>query len=761
MSTQTVTRREENVRCMLCNMGNCGLIATIENGKVVEFRGDPDWPLTQGAVCPKTEGLLEWNYHPERLRAPLKRVGERGEGKWQEIPWEQALDEIAEKLGNVCKEYGPEAVHFDYGNSLSWNMIDMWRFHNLLGSPNCGCAGSTHCGAPQENYNLAMAGWGHPCAGWLVPGKTKAVLIWGAKPSDSLILGVNAWPTIRACQERGAKLITIDPRYTVEAQNSDLWLQIRPGTDGALAMAMINHIIQNELYDKEFVEAWCTGLDKLAAKVKPMTLEKAEEITWVPADKIRQAAEIYAANRPAVSYWGVALSQFGRATSSAACYVDELRYLTGNIGREGSQILTDPREVPMDIYGDLGKGEMLPESQRKKIVGGDRYKLNAFPGEPFMYEYQKPKLGQGYLEVNYCQEPTSSARDRRWRTNKPYPLKAYIVAGADPFFGHENIREGIYQAMKYGDLDLAVHVDLFMTPFGEFCDYVIPTDTTFEKPAFNVVSTMTGNLMSGSPKIVDLPPENKGDYAFFSGLGRRLGQGKYWPEKAEDWYDEILKPFGTNWQDFSTGKDGNGAIIAWPLEDEIWKKPQKDGSPLGFATPSGKLELYPTVIEKKMGWKDALPDYEEPPESYVARPDLAAEYPLILITGPRPRHFFFSLLRNVKSLREKHPWPLVEIHPETAIPLGIAEGDWVYIETPKGRIRQKAHLVTSIHPRCVSADFDWWYPEEPGEEPFTFGAFTSNAQVLTDDDPDMIDQRLGSEYMRGQPCRIYKATKIV
>lgn len=249
-----------------------------------------------------------------------------------------------------------------------------------------------------------------------------------------------------------------------------------------------------------------------------------------------------------------------------------------------------------------------------------------------------------------------------------------------------------------------------------------------------------------------MPPKIEGkyerysDFDFWRGLAVRLGQEKDWPWKTlEECYDYRLSPMGLKFKEFIADRGGWDSP---PNEFEKYKK-------TGFATPTGKIELYSTILEK-LGY-DPLPQYREPPEGPVAAPDLAREYPYILITGGRFLPFYHSEHRQIESLRRRRPEPIMQLNPETAIKLGVKEGDWVWIETPRGRIRQKCEFLQGIDPRVVHAEHGWWFPEEPGEEPWLHGVWESNINVVTDDAPDRCNPINGGWPLRTGLCRIYKA----
>jgi anaerobic selenocysteine-containing dehydrogenase len=280
--------------------------------------------------------------------------------------------------------------------------------------------------------------------------------------------------------------------------------------------------------------------------------------------------------------------------------------------------------------------------------------------------------------------------------------------------------------------------------------YVLPAASKFEVPCLSTTEDFAPFFRTGEKAIEPLG-ERKDDYHFFRGLATRLGFGEYFPwETKEELHNYRLEPLGI---DFKQAKDKYAVTSDEPWTYETINP--RTGKPTGFATPSGKFELYSNVL-KELGY-DPLPFYEEPVESPISTPDVAKEYPLILITGGRFLPQFQSEHRQFgMGMREQHPDPLVAIHPDTARKYGIAEGDWVYIETLRGVIKQKADITDKIHPEVVNCEHCWWFPEQPGQEPWLHGMWQSNCNVLTMDDPDTCDPLTGGWTMRALLCKIYK-----
>jgi anaerobic selenocysteine-containing dehydrogenase len=285
-------------------------------------------------------------------------------------------------------------------------------------------------------------------------------------------------------------------------------------------------------------------------------------------------------------------------------------------------------------------------------------------------------------------------------------------------------------------------MDHFLTPTGALADYVLPATDALERVHLTHMWGVLGDQWYGREAAIDPEYERKDDYQLWCDLGKRLGQAEFWPDTLEGWLDRILAPAGLTLKEF--------AQMPGYAPPSKYKRYEEKG----FGTFSGKVELVPSILTR-LGY-DPLEGYREPPWSPVATPELAKDYPLILISGSRVRQFHHSSHRQIAKLRKKYPHPLLQINPQTAADLGIAEGDSVYIETPLGRVTQKAQLLEDMQPNVVHADGYWWYPEKPEAEPSLFGVWESNIDSILPNDPEVCDY-VGNNYFRGLLCRVYKA----
>lgn len=740
METSTATTKVTKSVCLWCH-SHCGVLVHSRNGRLIKITDDPGGPQPKlfGPIvrsCQRARAATEWFYHPDRLGYPLKRAGAKGEGKWQQITWDQALDEIAAKLKELKAKYGPETLATTVGTGRSHYEFRS-RFMHLFGSPN-GVGQGHICWGPQQVVCLALFGW---ATNPIVRSETKCVLVWGGGMPHYM---PPAWRATLEAAKKGAKIISVDPRGVGAAERADIWLQLRPGTDTALALSMIHVIISEGLYDKEFVSKWTVGFEQLKKRAAEYPPEKAAAITWVPADKIREAARMYATLKPAASFNGMGIEHLSNCIQAVhARFL--LPAITGNLDIKGGDLLSGPHPDQISS-AELELYEKLPMSQWKKQMGSDRFKLMTYPGFNLIEPNVKRVWGKmcGTINTNSCAHGPMIYR--AMLTGKPYPVRAAITTASNPMVTQANTKL-VHDALK--SLDLYVVMDYFKTPSAELADYVLPAASWMERP-FIWDAWSVGRFIHACepalPSRVEGEYDRRIDFDFYRELGVRLGQKEYWPFKTlEEAYDYRLSPQKMTLKEFMSKKSGYDAAPGG------YKRYEQ----MGFGTPTGKVELASTVLEK-LGY-DPLPQYEEPSESPISTPDVAKKYPLILTTGGRHNPFYHSEHRQVPSLRKRHPFPLMQLNPETAKKLGIAEGDWVWIETPRGKIKQKCQLLKGIDPRVVHAQHGWWFPEQPAEEPSLHGVFESNINVCTDDDPDHCNQISGGWPLRALLCKVYKA----
>ncbi len=723
--------RMARTNCQLCGY-LCGLLARVKDGRITEIHPDATrYPYDESIVrsCLRNRSLLEFLDHPSRINYPFKRVGDRGSGKWERIGWDQALDEIAGKLQNLKDRFGAETLATSIGgpHTLYW---PMHRFLNIFGSPNNMGIGQI-CWNPAIWVNTLTFGWPIDCE--LEPGVTQCAILWGMNPaeSDNSLF----WRTVVHFIQAGGKLIVVDPCHTKAAAIADLWLPIKPGTDDALAVGMIKVILDKRLYDGDFVNAWCQGFDRLQERIASYSISSIVEICGINAAKISQVARLLAASKPATIISGRGIDQIGHSSIQTHRGIAILRCLTGNVDVPGASHISSMPDFTPEIEFELS--ERLPLSQAQKQLGAEHLLLQTYPGYELVREQTKKfnqRLPKRYL--------TSAHPDLIWKamtTGSPYPIRAMIVMGSNPLSSQADTRL-VYQALK--SLDMLVVLELVNTPTTMLADYVLPIAGALERPMLQTNAGVANIAYGGEAAI---PPlyERRYDFDFWRGLGMRLGQAKDWPwETFRESLDATFAPIGITWDKFC-----ESGLYYRPLAYRKYAQPDPHtNEPNGFSTPSGKIELYSTVLEK-VGY-DPLPGYS----TKVLKSD-QERFPLMLITGARKQPFYASGFRQIEALRQIHPDPWVEMSAGTAMKLNLGDGDLVWVETIHGKARFTVHL-SGMRDDVISVEYGWWYPELPAKEPVLGGLWISNANCLTSAYVDDCEPLLGQWTFNGLPCRV-------
>jgi anaerobic selenocysteine-containing dehydrogenase len=541
--------------------------------------------------------------------------------------------------------------------------------------------------------------------------------IWGNNPVVSNADGFYGhW--VVDCMRRGTKLVVIDPRLTWLASKAELWLQIRPGTDAALALGMLNVIIQEKLYDQDFVDKWTYGFDQLAERAAEYPVEKVSKITWIPEEKIVAAARLFAQSKPATVQWGLALDMTKEALPASHA-ITALWTITGNMDVPGGMI-SPPTLL---FYGGGWGQEIISDEQKAKRIGLDKYPL-------LHYGFT---VGHPDITVDAM------------LTGKPYPIKGAWIQTNNGLACMSADPKKTYEGLK--NLDFVVGVDIFMTPtLIAAADIILPAATYPERDGLRFGD---GPQRGETINQVTHIGECKSDMQINLEMGKRWNPAAYPWDNVQDMFSDMLKGSGL---DMTFQELREIAPVYPPFEYRRYEKGmlRQDGE-VGFNTPTGRVELYSTIYGD-IGL-DPLPYFEEPVESPTSTPELYREYPLVLTTGARPWGFFHSEHRQVSKLRSMRPDPMVEMHPDTAAKYGIKEGDWVWIENQRGRAQRKATLTPIIDPRVVNTDHAWWFPEKEGAEPELFGLWDVAINQLVPFLPGKSG--FGGNY-KSLLCKIYK-----
>jgi anaerobic selenocysteine-containing dehydrogenase len=789
-----MTTQELHTYCAMC-ISRCGVVATVEDGRLTKVNADPAHP--NGCICVKGTAAPEIVYSPDRLQYPMKRTKPKGEADpgWVRISWDEALTQTATRFAATKEKYGAEAVVFGFGTPSGGGISDgaRWveRLANAFGSPNLlaslhVCNWNREWGA-QYTYGVPTPPPDYDNA--------NCILLWGMNPYAT-------WPAaaarINRAKARGAKLIVIDPRRSGAVEKADLWLRVRPGGDGALALSMIHVLLEEKLYDETFVRDWTnsaflvrednrqllTGADLSPAGdretffvwddragmlagyradlgfdrdgVMPalfgkhrVALPDGQTVSCTPAlQLLRELASQYAPERAEHFTW-VPAQEVRRAVrlcvdAKPSCYYSW-------VGIELHRDATQTNRAICIFYALTGQfdqrggnllyattpvqpitgQELLPKEMIGRRLGIDEFPLGS-PGH------------SGRVQAKHVYDAILSG--------KPYPIKALISFGSDPLIGNGDTLRG--KAALHA-LDFFVAVDIFANPSTVFADILLPASTCWERealmPSFSTAEE-TAIWAQLKPAVVPALYESRADIEIVFDLANRLAlKGKFFGGDIDLGYDYHLAPSGLTVEQLRANRTGMRAALRTRYQKHAEIDSQRE-QPRGFQTPTGKLEIYSTRFASA-GYPP-LPGIIQPDDGFVASA-ISAEYPLIL-TSFRLMQFCDQQHRNIPRLRRQAREPLLEMNPETASSLDILDGNWVELETAHGGVKLRAKLNPSLHPKVVAVPYGWWQACRelglPGYNPFTNDGANVNL-IIPNEASDSIS---GAVAHRSQPCRVRK-----
>lgn len=792
MADGRVNAEKVSTFCALCT-SRCGAIATVEDGRLTALSADPNHP-TGRALCIKGKVAPELVYSSDRLLHPMKRTQAKGaaDSGWERISWDEALDTIAARLNALAEAHGPETVVFNTASPSTSALSDSrhWvqRLRRAFGSPNQSVSYEL-CGWGRYMANLFSYGSSLPAG--VMPDLENAgcILFWGYNPSVSRI--AHATATVTA-MNRGAKLVVVDPRNVGLARRADEWLQVRPGSDGALALGLSHVMIERGWYEADFLRAWTNapflvredtgrllragdvGLD---APADAYVVWVGEPLASTPGDEAPEIAllgqvdvatpdgplacktvfqhwrEICTRHDPATveDLTGVPAAQIERTAAllwkarpvgymawsgleqqsnatQIARAIGLLYALTGNYDQEGGNV-----ELPTVPTGAIDGAEFLSPEQRAKTLGLDRRPL----GPARLDEVNTADIYRAILE-----------RD-------PYPVRGLVSFGSNLLMAHA---DGEIAARALQALEFHVHVDLFVNPSAQFADIILPATTPFESEGLKMgfeISADACSLVQLRKPLVAPQGESRPDSEIIFELACRLGLGdRFWDGDLDQAYRTMLAPSDVTLEDLRATPEG----IRVPLETRYRKYAETvDGAPRGFNTPSRRVEFFSETLLDH-GY-NPMPDYEEPQVSHRAQPALAARFPLVL-TCTKDTLYCESQHRSLPSLRRRAPEPQVDLHPEAAAARGIEEGAWVQIVTPNGKARARARFDDGLAPGVVCGQHGWWQEcEEIGAPGYpATGPGTANFNLVIGH--DAVDAVSGSVPMRAYICEIAPDEKL-
>ena len=699
-----------------CHPTGCGIKTYVNSaGELVKIEGDENHPVTGGRLCVRCLTMRDYVYNPDRVLYPMKRAREdRGKNKWQRITWDEAYDTIAEKVAYYKENYGAESILVMGGTGREGGPMLPAYAHACLGTPNaCYTQSGYSCYIPRVAGTTYVLGATYPemdYAGGL-PGRyddpqfklPELIVFWAKEPLPSNGDGLFGHAAIDMMR-RGSKLMSIDPRVNWVSTRADWHLRLRPGTDAALGMAMLNVIISEDLYDHDFVSKWCYGFDQLAERVATMPVEKAAEITGVDADLIRDAARAYAAAKPAQIAWGLAIDMKSNGMQAGHCIL-ALEAITGNIDVPGGQLIGDVND---GLELGFGWNNLGPELQ-SKILG-----IKEYPA------YVGLVLN---AQCDMVLDALEAGDDAKY-----YPFKMGVFEDTNFLAGTCAAQPKRWHDAMVKNLEWCFGIDVWMTPtIQATCEIFLPLSSTVEHDTVVYTHYGASPIMAGAVNKSITVGDCKGDCEIFYELGKRCMPINF--DKYKDYYD-FLADYRLGYK--KTFEELREEVVHQKTEMCGYRKYETgrlrpDGKP-GFNTPTGRVELYSTMF-RQFG-EDPLPYYEEPQFSPVSTPEEFEKYPFVLTTGARTYCYFHSEGKQIPYLREMNPDPLIEINPQDALKYGVADGQWVEVESPFGKCVLKAKVSQIVKPGVVHAQHGFWFPEKDPEEPSLYEVWRSNINEL-------------------------------
>ncbi|RCX19173.1 anaerobic selenocysteine-containing dehydrogenase [Fontibacillus phaseoli] len=650
--------REENgifpAVCPLDCPDTCGLLLHKENGKIVKVTGNPDHPITQGAICNKVRNMAERVYHPERVLHPMRRIGAKGEGKFEVISWDEAIAEIAGRYRKLIREHGPESIlpYNFYGNMgiLSVEGMDK-RFFNRLGSSKLHRAICTAAGNTGWNYTMGFGGGTSPED----TVKAKLIIVWGG---NLVSTNMHQIALIEKARKQGAKLVVIDVHRNRTGQRADWFIPLYPGTDSALALGMMHVLFARNLVNEGFLKRYTIGHEELREHVKTYTPERVSAITGVPAGDIEALAVMYAETSPAYIHMGNGLQHHdngGMAIRTISC----LPALTG----------------------------------QWLVPGGGAFKSNGAYANMNSEALELPDLRQD----DHVRTINMNRIGEALLTLDP-PIRAMFVYCSNPAVVAPDTGK-VERGLSREDLFMVVH-DLFLTDTAKYADIVLPATSTFENT--DLYSSYWHHYVQLQEPVIPARGESKSNVEVFRLLAEAMGfEEEAFRDTEEDMIRQAL--------DFSENPYLDGITLEGLKEHRMVKLDMRHQKHYldTLSTPSGKIELYSAKMAE--AGLPPLPTYIPLQEGYDGenRPGEKATYPLMFVSPPN-HSFLNSTFGNVEKLKALEKSPLLQIHPEDAAARGIEDGDEVVVWNDRGSYQVKAAVESKMLPGTVVSQGLWW-----------------------------------------------------
>lgn len=787
--------------CTLCR-SRCGTQTLVRDNRVISVSPAPAHP-TGGALCAKGRAMPEIIASPQRLRAPLKRVSPKGAAtpSWQEISWSEAMSEIASRLDGIRQSHGAEAVAFAVTTPSGTPMVDSFewveRFVRCFGSPNLIYAVEV-CGWHKDHAHKLTFGQG---IGFADYEHADVIVLWGHNPARTWLAQASR---IAAARSRGAKVVVIDPKPDGSGQQSDLWLRVKPGTDSAIAMGAIRHLITTKTYDDRFVRRWtnaCTLVNQATGHLvraqslwrqsPPDALVVADSAgvlrPFDPRDPETSAGDLsldYQATlsdqdgnefqaTTAFSLLKASSESFTPAHVAKICWVDPSKL------KQLYALLEDNPRLAYHSWTGVGQHTNATAIERAiaslyALTGAcDTAGGNIWPTPPptrSVNDYsllappqQHKALGLEELPLGPPANGWITARDFRRAVleDRPYPVRALMSFGTNFVVSQADAASNL-RALKA--LEFHVHADIFMNPTAECADIVLPVNLPAERDALKIgfeIDQAAVETVQFRQKAVDCEFDARSDYEIAFDLAARLGHAEaFFGGDIEAGWDWQLAPLGITVDQLRQFPGGKRFPQQAPLRK--YRQPDSAGSLNGFPTDSGLVELYseqlfdlnyPPVATHLPSGSDLADQGSDEGSDEGSVESGGKKYPLTLTTA-KSGWFVHTSHRHIASLRKKSPDPSVEISPALANSRGLSEGNWALVETSAGHAELRVKINERLDDRVVIAEFGWWQSSEAFNRAATpvSGSGTRNINaVLSDQARDPIS---GSVPLRAISCEL-------
>ncbi len=809
MSSLNPGTRQIKGYCGLC-IARCGSIATVENGRFTKLEPDPTHP-TGAALCAKGRAAPELVYSRDRLTRPLRRTRPKGDPNpgWVPISWSEALDAIAANMRRIAEAHGPHAVAFSQSSGSTTAITNSAPFVRRL---------MNAFGTPNQITALDLCGWGRGYATRFVYGvasvatgsgggampdiaNSGCLILWGYNPSATRL--PHATATVEAIR-RGMKLIVVDPRHAGLANKADVWLRVKPGSDGVLALGLANVMIERGWFDAEFMRTWSNGpllvrsdtgrllrtsdlatggatasgeprylawdaQAKRTVELDPATGRYAGDAKHVALrgtyDVVTSGGQVRC--QTVFDHYAARCAKYSPAAVEAMCWIEPEQL------EEAARLIWQAR--PVSYYAWSGHEQFVNTTETARAIAtlyaltgsfdavGGNVLLPGVPSASITGEDLGPAKTLAPA-IGSAERPLGPARYNNVSTHDfysavlegtPYPVRGLIGFGANLLLAQADPERG---RKALAALDFYAHADLFMTPTAAMADIVLPIASAFEREALKVgfeVSAEAQSLVQLRPAIVPPPGEARPDTDFIFELANRLGLGEhFWHGDIDAAYRQQLAPSGVTLEQLRADPAG----VRVPLVTRHTKHAtlNAQGVASGFATPTRKIELWSEALLEH--GHSAMPEFAEPETDIrTSTSGQEARYPLTL-TCAKPTVFCQTQHRAIPSLRKRAMHPEIEIHPEAAAARKIAAGNWVSLETPVGAMRARARMNDQLDPRVVIGEHGWWQACESlsaaGHDPFGPEGSNFNGTV----DATQRDPVSGTPAHRGTVCEVRLAS---